>query len=97
LLHPSKGALKCAYRNLTMLYFSSQHFEQDDPELYLRKIKFILDNDVDGMELTFSEEEYDHTGKLVKVHKLSYNIFRILTGNDLMTVVFYILDYRSHR
>jgi hypothetical protein len=45
-----------------------QHFEQDDPELYLRKVKFILENDVDGMELTFSEEEYDdHTGKLVKV------------------------------
>lgn len=44
-----------------------KYFEQDDPEFYLRKVKFILDNDVEGMELTFTEEEYDPSGKLLKV------------------------------
>jgi hypothetical protein len=46
-----------------------QYFEQDDPELYLRKIKFILENDVDSMELTFVEEEYE-LGKLIKVGRV---------------------------
>lgn len=44
-----------------------KYFEQDDPELYLRKVKFILENDVEDMDLTFSEEEYDPCGKLTKV------------------------------
>lgn len=35
-----------------------QYFETDDPELYKTKIKYIEENDIDGMELTFSEEEY---------------------------------------
>ena len=53
------------YRN--WVFFCLQHFEQDDPELYLRKVKYILDNDVDDMELTFSEEEYSEDGKVMKV------------------------------
>lgn len=44
-----------------------KYFESDDPELYLRKVKFILENDVEGLELTFTEEEYDPSGKLLKV------------------------------
>lgn len=47
-----------------------QHFEQDDPELFVSKIKYILENDVTDMELTFSEEEYDSNGKLVKTVEL---------------------------
>lgn len=47
-----------------------KYFEQDDPELYLGKVKFILENDVEGMELTFTEEEYDPMGKLLKVFLL---------------------------
>jgi hypothetical protein len=35
-----------------------QYFETDDPELYKTKIKYIEENDIEGMELTFSEEEY---------------------------------------
>lgn len=45
--------------------FLCQHFEQDDPELYLGKVKYVLENDVDKLELTYSEEEY--TGQVVKV------------------------------
>jgi hypothetical protein len=44
-----------------------QYFEQDDPELYISKVKYILDNPVEPMELTFSEEEYSSTGQLLKV------------------------------
>lgn len=51
-----------------MSYFL-QYFEQDDPELYLSKVKYILDNDLDqqscAAELYFVEDEYDKTGHLV--------------------------------
>lgn len=45
-----------------------QYFEQDDPEFFLGKVKYLLDNDVLEMELTFSEEEYSTSGQLIKVH-----------------------------
>jgi len=35
-----------------------QYFETDDPELYKTKVRYIEDHDIEGMELTFSEEEY---------------------------------------
>lgn len=44
-----------------------QYFEQDDPDLYLSKVKYILENDVEEMELYFVEEEYDNDGQLLKV------------------------------
>ena len=44
-----------------------KYFEQDDPDLYLSKIKYILENDVEDMEMYFIEEEYDKDGQLVKV------------------------------
>lgn len=44
-----------------------KHFQSDDPQLYLSKIKFIEENDVFDMELNFTEEEYDENGKLLKV------------------------------
>ena len=43
-----------------------QYFEQDDPELYISKIKYIKENDVDDMELSFVEEEFKD-GRLEKV------------------------------
>lgn len=45
-----------------------QYFEQDDPDLYLSKVKYILDHDVEDMDLFFVEEEYDKTGQLLKVN-----------------------------
>lgn len=47
-----------------------QYFEQDDPEFFLGKVKYLLDNDVLEMELTFSEEEYSTSGQLIKVKKI---------------------------
>ena len=43
-----------------------QYFEQDDPDLYVTKIRFIEENDVEDMDLTFQEEEY-RDGRLDKV------------------------------
>jgi hypothetical protein len=47
--------------------FFVQYFEQDDPDLYLSKVKYILDHDVEEMELYFVEEEYDKFGQVIKV------------------------------
>ncbi|XP_046663989.1 apoptosis-resistant E3 ubiquitin protein ligase 1 [Homalodisca vitripennis] len=47
-----------------------KYFEQDDPDLYLSKVKYILDHDVEDMELYFVEEDYDHLGQLTKLVEL---------------------------
>nr|XP_037870320.1 apoptosis-resistant E3 ubiquitin protein ligase 1 isoform X2 [Bombyx mori] len=51
-----------------------KYFEQDDPELYLSKIKYILETDLDAaepeLELYFVEEEYDGAGQLVNTCEL---------------------------
>jgi hypothetical protein len=59
-----------------------KYFEQDDPELYLRKIKFILENDVECMELTFTEEEYDPMGKLLKIVDLIPDGSKTIVTNE---------------
>jgi len=60
-----------------------KHFEQDDPELFLGKIKFILESeDLESMELTFSEEEYSSSGKLLKVVDLIPNGSHISVTNE---------------
>lgn len=51
-----------------------RYFEQDDPDLYVSKIKFILENDVSELDLYFVEEEYDkRTGKLLRTFDLIPN------------------------
>ncbi|OWF42185.1 apoptosis-resistant E3 ubiquitin protein ligase 1-like [Mizuhopecten yessoensis] len=65
------SALGSAYRQLVKarlsrsflaqligLQVNYKYFETDDPELFKTKVRFIEDNDIDDMELTFSEEEY---------------------------------------
>lgn len=51
-----------------------QYFEQDDPDLYLTKVKYILEHDVEEMELYFVEEDYDQLGQLTKVRVCKGNI-----------------------
>jgi len=50
-----------------------RYLEQDDPDLYLNKVKFIEDNDVDNMDLYFVEEEYCPNGQLLKTVDLVAN------------------------
>ncbi|CAG7727095.1 unnamed protein product [Allacma fusca] len=59
-----------------------KYFEQDDPELYDAKVKYILDSSqVDDMDLTFSEEVYAE-GKLVSVIDLIPNGAQIKVTNQ---------------
>ena len=48
-----------------------QYFEQDDPELFMTKVKFIEENSVDDMDLVFAEEEYKD-GRLDRVSVYMY-------------------------
>lgn len=52
-----------------------KYFEQDDPDLYLSKVKYLLENNIDDIdtELYFVEEQYDNSGQLVKVIELIPN------------------------
>ena len=45
-----------------------KYFEQDDPQFYLSKVKYIEENDVSNLEMTFSEEEYSADGQLLRVN-----------------------------
>ncbi|KAI8422851.1 hypothetical protein MSG28_006593 [Choristoneura fumiferana] len=51
-----------------------KYFEQDDPELYLSKIKYLLETDLDSAEsvpeIYFAEDVYDASGHLVETHDL---------------------------
>ncbi|XP_062549284.1 apoptosis-resistant E3 ubiquitin protein ligase 1 isoform X2 [Armigeres subalbatus] len=84
-----ESALGGTYRQLVRARFSRsflaqliglrvhyKYFEQDDPDLYLSKIKYILDTDLDtseNLELYFVEEIYDTSGQLVKTVELIPN------------------------
>ncbi|CAG5115250.1 unnamed protein product, partial [Candidula unifasciata] len=59
-----------------------KHFETDDPEFYSSKISYIENNDVDDMELTFSEEVYNTQGQLVKEIDLIANGSKIAVTNS---------------
>ncbi|UXI16511.1 transcription factor [Sarcoptes scabiei] len=56
------------------LRINYRYFEHDDPDLYVSKIKFILDNDVTNLDLYFIEDEYDRkNGKLIRTIDLIPN------------------------
>lgn len=59
-----------------------KYFEQDDPDLYLSKIKYIEEHDVDGMDLYFVEEEYCSNGQLIKTVELIPNGSKIKVQNS---------------
>ena len=60
-----------------------RYFEHDDPDLYVSKIKFILDNDVTNLDLNFTEEEYDsRTGTLCQTFDLIPNGSQIRVTED---------------
>lgn len=90
-----ESALGSSYRQLVKARFSRsflaqliglrvhyKYFEQDDPDLYVSKIKYILENDVEDMELNFSEEEYSATGQFIRALELIPNGSRIQVTNQ---------------
>ena len=92
-----ESALGGTYRQLVRARFSRsflaqliglrvhyKYFEQDDPDLYLSKIKYILDTDLDisdNLELYFVEDVYDQSGQLVKTVELIPNGARVRVTN----------------
>ncbi|XP_061172830.1 apoptosis-resistant E3 ubiquitin protein ligase 1-like [Saccostrea echinata] len=64
------------------LQVNYKYFEMDDPELYKTKVKYILENDIEDMDLTFSEEEYSAEGHLMKVVDLVPNGYKMSVTND---------------
>lgn len=84
-----ESALGGSYRQLVRARFSRsflaqliglrvhyKYFEQDDPDLFLSKIRYVLDTDLDqadSMELYFVEEVYDAGGQLAKTVDLVPN------------------------
>lgn len=94
----TESALGSSYRQLVRARFTRsflaqliglrvhyKHFEQDDPDLYLQKIKYILDTDLDrneNLEIYFVEEVYDTMGQLVKTIDLIPNGSRVRVRNS---------------
>lgn len=95
----TESALGSSYRQLVRARFTRsflaqliglrvhcRHFEQDDPDLYLQKIKYILDTDLDrnenSMEIYFVEEVYDTMGQLVKTVDLIPNGSKVRVRNS---------------
>lgn len=62
-----------------------KYFESDDPDLYLSKVKYILETDLDAsdnLELYFVEEIYDASGQLAKTVELIPNGSKIRVTNE---------------
>jgi len=58
-----------------------KYFQSDDPELYIGKVKYVLENDVATMDLNFTDEEY-LDGVLVRTVDLIPNGSNIPVTND---------------
>ncbi|XP_063699374.1 apoptosis-resistant E3 ubiquitin protein ligase 1 isoform X1 [Culicoides brevitarsis] len=92
-----ESALGGTYRQLVRARFSRsflaqliglrvhyKYFEQDDPDLYLSKVKYILDTDLDAndnLEIFFVEEVYDTFGQLLKTIELIPNGAKVRVTN----------------
>ncbi|XP_064623307.1 apoptosis-resistant E3 ubiquitin protein ligase 1-like isoform X2 [Lineus longissimus] len=59
-----------------------RHFEQDDPDLFTTKIKYVLENDVEDMEMVFAEEQYSEGGQVEEVIDLIPNGSKVAVTND---------------
>ncbi|KAG8182939.1 hypothetical protein JTE90_010568 [Oedothorax gibbosus] len=90
-----ESALGSSYRQLVKAKFSRsflaqliglsvhyKYFEHDDPELYVNKVKYILENDIDSMGLYFMEEVYGNDGQLIEEVNLISNGANIPVTNQ---------------
>ncbi|KAK7575646.1 hypothetical protein V9T40_011932 [Parthenolecanium corni] len=64
------------------LRINHKYFQSDDPDLYLNKVKYILEHDVSSMDLYFVDEEYNQCGQLQKVVELISNGAKIKVTNS---------------
>lgn len=108
-----ESALGGSYRQLVRARFSRsflaqliglrvhyKYFEQDDPDLFLSKIKYILDTDLDtseSMELFFVEEVYDTMGQLNKTVELIPNGARVRVTNATKNQVSFLRQHNGSK
>lgn len=55
-------------------------------------MKYILENDVEEMELYFVEEEYDKDGQLLKVDKFSFRKSSVTANSREFILLLYLLQ-----
>jgi hypothetical protein len=73
-----------------------KYFEKDDPDLMMNKVKYLLQNDVTPMELTFTEDEYNSsTGQLVKVNIFNLLVFCVFFCLIIYSFIFSFPDCRT--
>lgn len=74
-----------------------RHFETDDKEYYSGKIKYIVENDPQYLDLTFTEDVYDNDNKLVKTVDLKHNGSKIeVTESNKMEYIQQLAEYRLY-
>lgn len=79
------------------LRISYRYFEHDDPDLYVSKVKYILENNIANMdEFYFIEEEYDEaTGRLLRSHELIPNGANVMVTEE--NKLYYLDMLAQHR
>jgi len=74
---------------------SWRHFESDDKELFKTKIEYILKNDPEDLELTFTEDVYDEKQNFIKtVELIPYGSQMKVTESNKRDYLNLVADYR---
>eukprot|EP00794_Sanderia_malayensis_P020096 gene20096-22066_t len=74
---------------------SWKHFETDDKDFFKTKVNYILKNDVEDLELTFTEDVYDDNQVFVKTVDLKPNGSQIpVTNENKMKYLQHVAEYR---
>ena len=74
---------------------SWRHFETDDKDYYSGKIKYIMDNDPDCLDVYFTEDVYNNNDQLVKTVELKSNGAKILVNEtNKFEYIQKLADYR---
>eukprot|EP00111_Clytia_hemisphaerica_P022609 TCONS_00066498-protein len=77
------------------LRVSWKHFETDDKPLYIGKIKYILENDPEGLDIFFSEDVYDSEDRLIKTVDLKSNGSQMeVSESNKMEYIQLVAEYR---
>lgn len=69
-----------------------QNFESDDPDLYVNKVLYLLNQDVTDMDLYFVDEAYNSQGALLKVNHASFStpyFFEVYLFCTYLEIVFF--------
>ena len=71
-----------------------QNFESDDPDLYVNKVLYLLNQDVTDMDVYFVDEEYNSRGSLSKVIRALFTKLRRITFRCTKFCIFTLCSFR---